>query len=291
MCETDSNVYKPNALTLMLVCQQMRNETQSLLDKGPQILKLDLAIMRGRELWSTWTSLPTAQRVVDIVEVRVRVAGPGPLSQNKFRGCSGGPPPWVWWFYNVLEHFIMEGIVSPEVCSDSGTKAEGIPMMAVRILDLDVVDPFTPIDMRRISLLTTERVFYGLVEWVHQLLGMSSNMHYYGELLYTSIEKIRFRLRGELKEEVDLGDLLRQWPLNYQDRAMGPWLERTAEIRQMLGLANPVGGPRRTESHPWRLHTVFHTAERACAGLWGTRTQSDKGRIQEQHDESTQLGT
>ena len=250
--------------------------------------------MQGRQLWPTWTSLPSGQRVVDAIEVKVRVAGPGRLSQNRFYGGNGGPAPWVWWFYSVLEHFLIEGIASPEVCNTRGAARGNIPRMAVRVLDLDIIDPLVPIERRTArttaeepsvqpcsrhypglicrrcrlpKLLTPERVFYGLVHEIHQLLGMSSTTHFYGELLYTGIETIRFRLRGELKEEVDLGDWLRQWPLQYENRNMAAWLERTTKVRQTLGLATPVGGSRKTDSHRWRLHTVFDTAHRACAGL------------------------
>jgi len=68
--------------------------------------KLDALLVRERQIWPLWLKVPTLSTSIHTVDVTFRVfeANNSKSSSMWRRGC-GGPPQWVWIFYNFLRHF------------------------------------------------------------------------------------------------------------------------------------------------------------------------------------------
>ena len=80
----------PSSLSLLLVNRQLSAETRSALDRVPTSYHLDVILFNGKELWSTWLSVPELSSKVDNVVASFRVFGACPKSMFEF-GC-GSPP-------------------------------------------------------------------------------------------------------------------------------------------------------------------------------------------------------
>ena len=73
-------------------------------------LKLDVLIVGERELWTTWTHIPTLQRPVVRLDVCVRIADGHTIGkQNGWNTASTGPAPLIYCFYFLLRAFLNRG--------------------------------------------------------------------------------------------------------------------------------------------------------------------------------------
>jgi len=73
-------------------------------------LKLDVLIVGERELWTTWLHIPTLQRPVKRLDVRVRIADGHTIGKNNgWNTASTGPAALIHCFYFLLRAFLHRG--------------------------------------------------------------------------------------------------------------------------------------------------------------------------------------
>ena len=75
----------PNATSLFQTSRQIRAETIGALRRLPKDARahsLDLLFVGERELWPTWTFVPTSTKKVNTLEVKLRIAGVPPTSDG-----------------------------------------------------------------------------------------------------------------------------------------------------------------------------------------------------------------
>lgn len=143
--ETDRNAFTTTSAGLLGTNRQLKYETEAVLVIEPLKFKMDIGVMQGRSLWPTWSCIPVKRKVVDIVEATYQGRGPGKPCFARWRGGDGGPPPFVWWFYSILEQFVDRGVVQPhhERNQSDFTGISNIPRqpaVLVRQLHLKFVD-------------------------------------------------------------------------------------------------------------------------------------------------------
>lgn len=295
-CDPNSTFNIPKASSLSLTNKQLKAEVKLLFrsqNSKPLVYKLDLALMQGRELWPTWTQLPMKATTVDEVSVQIRLAGPGPPCSRGFCYGDGGPPPYVWYFYEMLERFFSEGpedpnLVNTESNASSAKRATPAQKIATHILDLDFVDspvPFpqdlylenidyaddlghgnirlpkcvhckqdcrrrvySPIDSRHG--LSTDQLFIFLFDEINGLLRHSRLLHW-GEILYCGVGVVRYRLRGVLKAEFNLAQLLAEMPRDLLGDDTDRWVADVSAVRAEFGLETLPCGLTVTDSEEW----------------------------------------
>lgn len=293
LCTPNPSHYVPKASNLLRTNRQLKSETESLLRKSQSLVyKLDLAIMQGYELWPTWTSIPSKARIVDEVCVKIRVAGPGPLCFRALQPGNAAPPHIVWWFYNMLERFLVEGPSNPDSATqaasqDLAPRATLRQKIAAHALDLDFIDgsvypssgveetmghSFNGSESDTVTLrrcihcrrgcrrefgrrdLSPETLFIFLVDEIFCLL-IQTSMFRWGVILYHGIGVLRFRLRGKIKAEIDLAQLLANMPIDIVHNTER-WIRSINAVRMPFGLRRMERTPAKDyaewlKSVPW----------------------------------------
>jgi len=144
---------------------------------------------------------------------------------SPFKGGDGGPPPYVWMFYSILERFLQKGpVISPNDQDDERNRD-----ISIKFLELDFQSPENAVYATGSGLsfinIRSKRKRSGidydmrpddflqiLAYDIRRLAGFTNS---YGLMLYESIGIIRFMVDGELKVEMDIGNRLE--PNNHID--------------------------------------------------------------------------
>ena len=144
---------------------------------------------------------------------------------SPFKGGDGGPPPYVWMFYGILERFLQKGpVISPHDQDDERNRD-----ISIKFLELDFQSPENPVyatgsglsfinirSKRKRSGIDYDMCpddFLKILE--RDIRRLASFAASYGLMLYESIGIIRFMVDGELKVEMDIGERLE--PTNHMD--------------------------------------------------------------------------
>lgn len=281
-CETDREAYRSTASKIRLINRQFKQEVESLTRTMSVTYKLDLAIMQGRQLWPTWTSIPVYRSTIDVIKAKIHVAGSGKPCTRVLRGGDAGPPFLFWMLYCMLEHYFLIGIVPAEIRSPgAGVTSDRKQIMAVRTLDLDFVEPpafqkdtekhstsdktdddpseedepnarcgyckrFCHRGRRfKSDTFEPESLYCQVVSQFFALLR--SYLRHLGDIIFRGVETVRFRLRGDLRYEFVIAELLQNWPKTNGDSEEGLWINETIAIRKSFGLKTfEMAEPRET---------------------------------------------
>lgn len=274
--ETDPEVWRSNASKIRAANRQFEEEVGNLIRSCSLTYKLDLAIMQGLRLWPTWTSIPAYRSTIDRVEVKIHLAGSGAPCMRILRAGDASIASLFWMLYSVLEHSFTIGIapLSSDIAM-KGVVSGCRQMMAVRILDLDFVEPLDLykeveepagsgeieegcaeeerldgkircVHCRRFCRskgwwndenFQSESLYCQIVDMVFVLLkSIHRNL---GDVLYRGVETIRFRLMGDMRYELDMSELLKRLSNTDEGSEQHQWIKETYVIRKKFGLKKP----------------------------------------------------
>jgi hypothetical protein len=272
--------YVTTSLPLLLVNRQLSAETKAALQRLPLTYGLDVMFVNEQELLPTWLCVPALSDRVDHVVATFRAFNTADAKgRSGFMGGDGGPPEILWCFYSLLERFLKCGPVGDQGKPDSPDRN-----ITIQVLTLDFVTPpdintldTTPekLDYWRYTRRRRERIrssANGLPmsvvrpEWlaefimrdIYGLLAMGYHTAAYGGILYERIGVIRICVDGNLKAEMELGEILPTmrredpshtfghiYPHELRLPAFYEWKKRALEKRREAGL--PVIEPSSTD--------------------------------------------
>jgi hypothetical protein len=275
----DASSYIPNAAGLLLASRQIRSETQDALNRLDLAYELEVKFVNERYLAPTWTLIPTQTKHYKRVQVCFQSMGAWqePMLPSNFlqsnpwmTGC-GGPPPYVWLFYNTLMHFLTYGIDAPQATATPG-------IISVERLELNFIDPeethlLPPEDdamsiwrarleparrsrrrsrrsrcsqnVERPELLRPEWLARDLAQYIRSLFCMSYHTAAYASKFHGRIGYMVFKINGEVTDEIDVGQLLADLGFNdsfggvareHRVEAWISWKEEAQELRRKRGL-------------------------------------------------------
>ncbi|KAJ4296812.1 hypothetical protein N0V90_006860 [Kalmusia sp. IMI 367209] len=261
----DETAYTSNALSLLLTNKQLHAETRDALERLDIPFELDIKFVNDRYLAPTWTSIPTKTQHFKHLRTVFQSIGEWqkPPQESKFSmidiwstGC-GGPPGYVWIFYDTLVHFLKYGPAPPE--------STGSPQLfSVECLELDFVDPEdvgllpSPESRRHLwalrsrhnagqepKVLRPEWLAEDLRDQLMSLFGMDYYTAEYGRILHGRIGRVVFKANGQMVHEIDVGQVLAGLKFedsfgNYQREHRAEtwiqWKEQAQELRKRRGL-------------------------------------------------------
>ena len=202
---------------------------------------MDIKFVNERYLAPTWTLIPTKTRHFKRVHVVIQSIGSWQVPAQRMKHSAsdpwfpgnGGPPGYVWLFYNTLMHFLDWGVSGPH---NIGPSVD----VCVELLELDFVDPedtellppldkFRNLQMARCQrtrrgrfnneihgpeLLRPELLARDLISLVSYLLGMDYHAAEYAKLLHERIGTMSFMVNGVFMQELHVGQILADLEFN-----------------------------------------------------------------------------
>ncbi|KAL5376918.1 hypothetical protein DPSP01_010184 [Paraphaeosphaeria sporulosa] len=231
----DPSSYIPNAVGLLRASKQLRSETKSALERLDLAHELEIKFVNEQYLAATWTLVPTPTKHCKRVHASFQSMGvwQKPALPSRFQGDpwiigDGGPPSYVWIFYNTLVHFLTYGVNAPH--------AEATPgIVSVERLELDFINPeemhllppeddTMTLDVARCGfpsrssrrpritqgpeLLRPEWLARALNSHMHHLFNMSYQFASYGRMFHGRIGTMIFKVNGNVIDSIDVGQLL-----------------------------------------------------------------------------------
>ncbi|KZV80200.1 hypothetical protein EXIGLDRAFT_733449 [Exidia glandulosa HHB12029] len=282
----ENTSYTSNATALLLVNRQLCTETQDAIARlratGRYAYALDIMLVKESEVWATWLCVPSVTNLtsttVDCIDVSMRTFGTGEGSEMKTRSYvhsaftpgDGSPPPIVWCFYFLIEHFLRVGPF-PKV-QDAEDRRLGIRKL---VLDFHTPKegPFPPAGVRmhqwvrerryrnegplRNTVLPADWLADFLHNDLYGLLCMNYHTAAYGGILHERIGEIELlvdgaRCKSSLKNtssQIDVAAFLKRlaytdpretfgfiYPHEKRLQRFWQWKKEAVESRQRLGL-------------------------------------------------------
>lgn len=233
--------YDTNAAGLLSTSTQLRIETEDVLKRLDLTHELDIKFVNERYLAPTWILIHTKPLHFKRVHVVLQSIGAWQVPAQRMKHSArdpwfpgnGGPPGYVWLFYNTLMHFLRWGISGPQNTDHSID-------VCVERLELDFVDPentellppldkFANLQMARCQrarsarfsneahgpeLLQPELLARDLTSSMLYLFGMDYHAAEHAELLHERIGEMVFLVNGALMQQLDVGQILADLEFN-----------------------------------------------------------------------------
>jgi hypothetical protein len=243
-----------NAIPTLLVNKQLHRETKAVIDRLPNkhSYDLDILVVNEEELWPTWLSVPALTSQVEKVRATFRwigISNKSDQGQRGFQGGDRGPSIITWSFYDLLTRFIL-GLQEWQTHFAGKFLKHS---MSIKLLELDFRSPDLPteliapdVDYRSLLHLREESgvdylmnpAFLATFIEIHLRRLLSTRIATFGSLFYERIGTIKFYLDGELRKELDVGNLLVTMDLPYGESRewWREWRKNTYNSREQLGL-------------------------------------------------------
>ncbi|KAF2686409.1 hypothetical protein K458DRAFT_486370 [Lentithecium fluviatile CBS 122367] len=250
--------YKSNSLPALLTCRQLHSEILEILNRFSFGYELDVKFLNERYFVPTWVLIPIISKNIPHLRAVFQSMGTYERQPEEFpigneygqmdiwrQGC-GGPPLYVWMFYDLLERFLNFGPVGP-VDPD---KSE---VVTINCLELDFVDPedtsllppepLTEHERSRslhlhvygswsrdepMKMLRPESLARNLAGQINGLLNMGYHSASYGTMLYERIGRIVVKVNGDVLGEFDIGQMLADLKFN-DDFGNYAWNHRVSQ--------------------------------------------------------------
>lgn len=204
----DETTYLPNTLGILLTNRQLHYECMSRLRAARSAFALDVKIRSERELWPTWTCIPTSyQKQISDIYVTIQAVDE-PLRSGWIQ-VGSRPSRLGLAFTALLARFLRLGPVAPRPDDESDGEQQPDGEITIETLHLNVISP----DEESGAVGTRASADYiaqSLSGRIRTLTGWYPVR--YGDLVYRRIGKVVITTDGVHLKTWDFGRLLRFVP-------------------------------------------------------------------------------
>lgn len=263
--ETDPGAYVTSAYSLLRTSTQINQETSSILTKISTIYQVDLAMVQGRMLWPSWTFLPRKTNDIDLLKAKLQIRYHERPCCAQRQGSRIDTQKIVHNVLFFLDHYYKFGVGGPPKGSltieDWRSMSGAEPSYSIKIIDIDCIesnetheDPMssdadrgkrkqcdhgTELTSFKPHIICATDLYKALHFEIYRLLGRLDGQSQSGQPMYSAVGKIKLRLNGELKKEIDLTAWLLRFPDQFRMQDVSPWRKRAIQFKKDRGFEIP----------------------------------------------------